>query len=377
MATLSIALCITDLDVGGAERALVELATRLDRSRFLPVVYCLGPRPAMESASCVPPLESVGVEIHFLQGRRKHDLPRVVYRLRQLLSQHRTDLVQSFLFHANLAARLAARTARVSPVVSGIRVAEREQRWHLWADRLTRRWVDRYVCVSRSVAEFSVREAGLSKEKMVVIPNGIDTSTYPAARPANLGPLGISPGQQLVTYVGRLEPQKGLPWLLSTAADWLHRRNDCHLLLVGQGPQRSELERQVASAGLSHRVHFAGWRADVPEILAASRLLVLPSRWEGMPNVILQAMASRLAVVATDVEGIGELLGPDAVAQTVSYGDSSALSQRILGLLEDQGWAEELGRRNRMRVEKEFTIQRMVDAYQGLWESLARADSAD
>lgn len=377
MATLSIALCITDLDIGGAERALVDLATRLDRRRFAPVVYCLGPRPIVEDASCVPPLETEGIGVHFLQGRGKRDLPRVVHQLGRLLVQHQTDLVQSFLFHANLAARLAARRARVRPVLSGIRVAEREQRWHLWADRLTSRWVDRYVCVSRSVAEFSTHEAGLPEDKMVVIPNGINAAAYPAARPASLESLGIPPDRRLVTYIGRLEPQKGLPWLLTTAADWLQRKSDCDLLLVGQGPERPELEQQVVSADLAHRIHFAGWRADVPEILAASHVLVLPSRWEGMPNVVMQAMASRLPVVATDVEGVRELLGPDADAQTVPYGDSSALSQRICGLLEDPGWAGELGRRNRSRVEKEFTIQRAVEAYQDLWESLVGRSFAD
>jgi glycosyltransferase involved in cell wall biosynthesis len=376
MAKLSIALCITDLDIGGAERAVADLATRLDRNRFAPVVYCLGPRPAIEAASCAPPLEKAGIEVHFLGGQRKRDLPNVVRRLGRLLVEHRTDLVQSFLFHANLAARLAARRAGIRPVVSGIRVAERQQRWHLWADRLTSRWVDRYVCVSRSVAEFSIHEAGLPEGKLVVIPNGIDPRACSAAQPADLRPLGIRPDQPLVTYVGRLDPQKGLAWLLSASPQWLQRSQDCDLLLVGRGPERPELERLAASSGFHGRIHFAGWRADVPEILAASRLLVLPSQWEGMPNVVLQAMASGLPVVATDVEGVRELLGPEANSQMVPYGDSQALSERICGLLADRSQAEELGRRNRLRAETEFTLERTVAAYQDLWQSLARADFA-
>jgi starch synthase (maltosyl-transferring) len=295
---------------------------------------------------------------------------QVLRKLARLFIEQKPSLVQSFLFHANLAARLAARRARIRPVVAGIRVAERQQRWHLWLDRATSQWVDRYVCVSRAVADFSIHEAGLPPDKIAVVPNGIDVTDYPCPRPADLRALGIEEHRKVVTYVGRFAAQKGLHWLLSTAPDWLGQAKDCDLLLVGTGPEQAELERAAECSGLSDRIHFAGWRADVPAILAASRLLVLPSRWEGMPNVVLQAMASRLPVVATDVEGVRELLGPDADAQTVRYGDSRALAQRILGLLSDHRKAEELGKINRSRAENLFTLERMVAAYQDLWRSL-------
>ena len=123
----------------------------------------------------------------------------------------------------------------------------------------------------------------------------------------------------MVTFVGRLEKQKGVNWLIESAPLWLAELPDCHLLLVGDGPMRATLESAAAASGLGERIHFAGWRADVPEILAASDLLVLPSAWEGMPNVVLEAMASRRPVVATDVEGVRELLGPGADLQTVPY----------------------------------------------------------
>ena len=116
-------------------------------------------------------------------------------------------------------------------------------------------------------------------------------------------------GRDVVTCIGRLDRQKGLDWLLETAAIWLPQLPRCDLLLVGQGPERRKLEAQCRGLGIGDRVHFAGWRPDVAEILAASRLLVLPSAWEGMPNVVLEAMAAGLPVVATDVEGVRELLG--------------------------------------------------------------------
>ena len=115
-----------------------------------------------------------------------------------------------------------------------------------------------------------------------------------------------------------------------------------------------------------------GWRPDVPEILAASGLLVLPSAWEGMPNVVLEAMASRRPVVATDVEGVRELLGPGAASQTSRYRDTQMLVEKIVGLMSDPKLSTAVGLENRRRAEENFGISRMVAAYEDLWESLAR-----
>jgi len=371
MGKIGVALCITELDVGGAERCLTELATRLDRRRFEPVVYCLGPRPTNDEASCVPALEAAGVEVHCLGGLGIRQLPRVTRVLTAHLASQKPQVLQSFLFHANVVGRIAARKAGVRSVVSGVRVAERGSRWHLWLDRLTRRKVDRYVCVSQAVRDFCVKEAWLPPEKLVVIPNGIDLDKYPAKRPADRAALGIPPGRRLVMFVGRLDRQKGTPWLVDSAPLWLDRLPDFDLLLVGEGPLRTRLERTCQAAGIASRVHFAGWRGDVPEILAASGLLVLPSVWEGMPNVVLEAMASRLPVVATDVEGVRELLGPAADRQIVSLGNSQALADKVVSTLSDQSLAAALGDANRRRAEENFGILRMVRGYASLWESLA------
>ncbi|MHC4405661.1 MAG: glycosyltransferase [Planctomycetota bacterium] len=370
MAKLRVALCITDLDIGGAERCLVELATRLDRDRIEPVVYCLKPLPESDEASCVPALRAAEVDVHCLNARRAWQMPRVVRGLKQRLLRQKPDVVQTFLFHANMAGRIASRRAGVPRVVSGIRVAERQHRWHLWTDRLTSNLVDRYVCVSEAVARFSTERGKLPAEKVVIIPNGIDVRSYPAAQATDLTAYGVPAGQRAITYVGRLDPQKGVPWLMETARQWLPQLPDCDLLVVGGGRDRPKLERFCRRNGLSDRVHFAGWRPNVPEILAASSLLVLPSVWEGMPNVVLQAMASRLPVLATDVEGVRELLGADDDAQIAPYGDSTAFSERLTTLMADARLASRLGQENRERVEGTFTIERMVAAYQDLWESL-------
>ncbi|HUY35625.1 MAG TPA: glycosyltransferase [Pirellulales bacterium] len=367
---LRLALCATELAPGGAERCLVELATRLDRTRFEPVVYSLAPPGARRSL--IERLEAAGVAVHFLAGRGIRSAPGVCRRLAQRLKSQGAEVLQTFLFHANVMGRVAARWAGVPHVVCGLRVAERRANWHLRLDRWTTRLVDQYVCVSDAVRDFSIARGRLTPERMVVIPNGVDLGRFDQAATVDLAALGVPAGRRAVTYVGRLDPQKGLPGLLVGARWWLDHLSDHDLLLVGDGPRRSDLEAEVRRLGLTDRVHFAGWRDDVAEILRASRLLVLPSRWEGMPNVVLEAMAARLPVVATDVEGVRALLGPRADLQTVAKDDPRAFAERVVAVLSDASLAARLGEENRLRAERHFSLGAMVSSYAALYHRLAR-----
>ena len=371
---LRVALCITELDWGGAERCLVRLATGLDRERFEPTVYCLAARPCGEH-TCLTLLEEAGVVMHCLGGKSKWHFPIIVRRLARLFRKNRPHVVQSFLFHANVVAAWAAHRAGVHPVIAGIRVAEHRTSFPLSTDRYFDRWIDRYVCVSRSVADFYRAKNGVRREKLLVIPNGIDMATYPSQCShlpcfMDMSSMGIDPQRRLVCFIGRLEPQKGVCWLVQTAGEWLDKLPGHDLLIVGAGPQRNELEKIAKSKNIVDRVHFAGWRADVPEILARSEMLVLPSVWEGMPNVVMEAMASGLPVVACDVEGVGELLGPLSGPQMVAHGDTGALVEKIISLGSNAEFARGIGKQNRCRIEQNFSLAKMIRAYQHLWESL-------
>lgn len=367
---IRLALLITDLEMGGAERCLVQLATRLDGTRFEAVVYSLAARPPDLRRSLVPVLESRGIQVHHLDGRGLRDAPGVAWRLARLLRAQQPQVLLTFLFHANLLGRVAARLAAVPRVVCGIRVAE-PRRSHLLWDRWTTRLVNVHVCVSQAVADFSRTRGGLPAEKLLVIPNGIDPAEYDAVAPADLELLGVPPGHRVLTYVGRLDPQKGLAGFLGRAAAWLGRLPHHDLLVVGSGPQRDELERLARSCGIAERVHFVGWRNDVPAILRASRLLVLPSQWEGMPNVVLEAMACRLPVAASDVAGVRELLGPAADAQTAPAENPELLWENILTTTSQDELADRLGAENRGRVEAHFNMASMVTQYDWLISRLA------
>lgn len=363
---LRVAFVITELDVGGAERQLTQLATGIDRRFFKPRVYALGEPPRPPREELVRQLQAAEVPVEFLGARRWFHFGPTVERLTERLREFQPHIVQSFLFHANVIGTLAARDAGI-PAVMGIRVAQPSW-WRSRVERHVARHAQRVVSVSQGVAAFARRTLRLRDEQCVVIPNGIDLNVVELSQGADLTLLGIPAGVRPITFVGRIDRQKGadrLAELLPVVAAL-----QTHLLIVGDGPLRTRLEQRFRHLDDAHRVHFAGWQADVPAILKESQLLVLPSRYEGMPNVVLEAMAAGLPVVVTPVEGVAELLGPEADGQIAPY-EPQRWAAAIARLASQADVAKTLGERNRQRVADHFGAQAMVTAYERLYSGLA------
>jgi starch synthase (maltosyl-transferring) len=357
---------ITELDVGGAERSLVSLASRLDRTRWSPQVVGLGPEGPL-----VEDLQRANVPCRCLGVNRNRPL-QAVARLAAALRYHRPELVQSFLFHANVATRLAAPLAGAPWVVGGLRVAERQQRWHLWLDRITARLAAGSVCVSAGVSRFAQEAGGLSADRLTVIPNGIDVARIDDAPPLPRTALGLSQSAHVALFVGRLTEQKGLPELLTAASVVMARQDDWYLVVVGEGSAR-ELLRQWRDEhpALSHRLIELGQRRDVPSLLKTADLLVLSSRWEGMPNVVLEAMAAGRPVVATAAEGTEDLVVPGETGWLTPPGDSQTLAIALLEAAEQSPEERQrFGEAGRRRVKTLFSLDHVVESYEQLWAGL-------
>jgi glycosyltransferase involved in cell wall biosynthesis len=359
---VSVTLAITDLDVGGAERALVALATGLDRRRWRPSVVCLD-----GDAALVKPLRAAGIETVCL-GVDRRNPARAVLHLASAFRRFRPELVQSFLFHANIATRLAAPLAGRPWVVGGVRVAERQRRWHLWLDRLTSRLGTGSVCVSNGVFRYTQEIGRIDPRRLTVIPNGVDPLPFDRAPRADRRALGVPDEATLALFVGRFDPQKGLPVLIEAAAVVASSRPDLHIAFVGDGPERDALIALGQSRpALDGRLHWLGRRDDVPSLLKTADFLVLPSLWEGMPNVVLEAMAARRAVVATAVEGTEDLVVEGRTGWLVPPGDVSALAAALLAASDNPDRLRHQGEAGRDRVETEFTPERVIASYERLW----------
>jgi glycosyltransferase involved in cell wall biosynthesis len=353
-----IAFCITELDPGGAERQLVQLATHLDRKRFEPEVVCLAAEGELAA-----PLRAAGVSVTCLNAGRWD--ARVIFRLRRHFRRTRPDLVQTFLFHANIAGRIAARAAGVPFVVSGIRVAERQKRWHLTLDRLTDRLVDRHVCVSRDVAEFARNEGGLPAEKLLVIPNAVDIEAIANAKPADLSQFGFRACDEVILFVGRLTEQKDPLRLLTAFRSIAEEFPNAKLLFVGSGTLEPQLRKNATD--LMHRVALAGQRSDVPSLMKSAVCLALPSRWEGMPNVVLEAMAAGTPVVAAAVEGVSELLADGKLGTIVHDSSPEGFAGGLRQVLSNRAEAREKSHLAQTLVVKQHAVETMIRTYQGCY----------
>jgi glycosyltransferase involved in cell wall biosynthesis len=360
-----IAFCITELDRGGAERALTRLALGLDRSRWQPRVYCLGPRGCFADE-----LEAGGVTVECFGGRGMLSAPIVLIRLTRALRRFRPAILQTFLFHANFLGRLAGRMARVPRIVSGIRVAERRCRWHVSLDYWTNWLVDHNVCVSQGVADFASNVMRLRRDKLSVIPNGVDYQRFATASSADLRSLGIPDGSRVIISVARLDEQKGIAFLLEAAETVCQDDPNAHFLIAGDGPDRARLTAIAEQRGVTNNVHFVGNRDDVSNMLAASDLFVLPSLWEGMPNALLEAMAAGLPVIATDVEGSRELIESGVNGLLVPAASPVPLAAAIRSILGNVQFGATLARASQNTIEKRFTEESVVSAYDELYRSL-------
>jgi len=361
---IKILYLITDLDVGGAERALVKLATRLDPARFQVSAACLSGRGALGEK-----LSERGIPVTYLDMRGKLDAG-VPFRLRRLLDAEQPDILHTFLFHANIVGRLSALLALDRPIiVAGVRVAERRRR-HLWVEGWTAGLVDKFVAVSEGVRSLMIHRAKIPENKIVTIPNCVDPAEIPQGATDIRAELKLPAGSPLVVTVGRMTKQKGQRFLIEAASRVLKAQADAYFLIIGNGPIEHTLKRQAARLGIAPNVHFLGWRKDAWPIVAGADMFVLPSLWEGMPNALLEAMAAGVPVVGTYVAGTSEIVENDKTGLLVSPSDARVLAQAISGLLMNPERAHDLGQAGREKVLREFTVEKMVAAHEALYLEL-------
>ncbi len=346
---IRVAFCVTELDPGGAERALGQLVTRLDRQVWSPMVIALGPETELSAE-----LAAQGIPVHCLGAKGPRSLG-IIFPLIRILKEFRPAILQTWMFHANILGRFAGFAARVPLVFSGIRVAEHSSRWHLWWERWTRGMVSHHVCVSQDVARFAIKHHRLREANVSVVPNGVDWEQFANAKPANLVKFGIPDGSRTILGVGRLHPQKGWLDLLEATGPLLMDDPQLHVMIIGAGPQLSTLEAWIEQRNLREQVHLPGWQADVLGVMRASDLLVLSSHWEGMPNVVLEAMASGLPLVVTDVAGVAEILPAEHRTNLIKPNDPLSLRIAITAAIEHYDRLLQDAVSAQLYMQKEFT----------------------
>jgi glycosyltransferase involved in cell wall biosynthesis len=353
---------------GGAEQALLTLMAGLDRDRWRPVlVYHVEPdlAPLVEGARDIDvPLIPVSPLPPGSEGARR--VPQFFRTLRRL---------RPSVFHAHLAWPLAAKfalatalLARVPAVVAtaqlfppfGFTRATYAQH------RLLARGIGRYIAVSHGVRRRLSGTLGWPQGKIDVIHNGIDVEAYDGPADDTLH-AALSPDNvPIVLTATRLHEQKGLRYLLEAVPDVPNAR----FVVAGDGPERRALAAQADALGVHDRVVFLGHRDDVPRLLASCDVFVLPSLWEGLPLVLLEAMAARKPVVASLIAGVDEVLVPGETGLLVPPADPAALGAAIEMVTTDLELARQMARAGRARVEEEFSAATMVRRVTRVYDEL-------
>jgi glycosyltransferase involved in cell wall biosynthesis/O-antigen/teichoic acid export membrane protein len=366
---LRVMFVTTSMYVGGAETLLFNLIRRMDRDRFSPELCCL--------KELGPLGEQLNDEIPVYERllRNKFDV-RVLGRLTKLLRERQIDAVITVGAGDKMFwGRLAARRAGVPVILSAIHSTG-------WPDGIT--WLNRrlhslndgFIAVAKPHEQYLIEHERLPREKVHIIPNGVDTERFRLrsgpARETLCRELNISPASPLVGIVAVLRPEKNHELFLQMAARVHREAPEAHFLIIGDGPRRTDLERLTAELNIQSFVHFLGQRTDVPELLCELDVFALTSRNEANPVSILEALAASKPVVATRVGSIPETVLEGKTGYLVDPGDESALSRRIAELLLDPAKARKFGAAGRQHIVEHWSVETMVDEYQGLIESLYR-----
>lgn len=363
----------SSLHYGGAERQIVELARRLDRSRFEPVLCCLDGKDtlARELRPAVPVLP--------LRKRHRLDIT-VVPRLMWLIVRRRIDVVHNFLFDAEIAGRLAGRLCGVSAIVASERnSAYPPMPLHEALLKLTRPLFDLQIANSHAGRAYNLSRLHAPPAVVRVVPNGVDVDRFRPHDVSRLrGLLGIPQGAPVVGMFASFKPQKNHSMFVRVARRLSAALPEARFLLVGHNPSgdpiamahRQKILAALAEAGLAQRCMHLQERSDVEDLYCLCDATVLTSVREGTPNVALESMACGVPVIATDVADNARIIGAGGAVAPLN--DDQAMSAQILQLLQDENVRRRMGTAARQRAVSEFSLERLARSTEAVYLEAVR-----
>lgn len=364
---MNILYLIATLEVGGAEKQLASLVKRIDRTRYNPTVCCLTKEGPFEKE-----LEEAGIRYFVLGKQFKFDFT-VIFKLISLIRQEKSDILHTWMFTSNSFGRVAGIIARVPIIISSERCIDIwKNRFHFFLDSLLSYFTARIVCVSEGVKKFYREHTFIPPGKLITIYNGVET----------VGETNISAEKKkeefglrqniVITTISRLAPQKGIKHLLYAVPKVIENMPEARFLIVGEGNEKGRLENISRDINIDKYVIMPGLRADIKEILSFTNIFVLPSLFEGLPNVIMEAMAARKPVIATRIQGSDELVVENETGILVPPRNPEALADAIINLHNDTEKARRMGIAGRKRVEKYFNVDSMVKKHEKLYDELTQ-----
>jgi glycosyltransferase involved in cell wall biosynthesis len=372
---------ITDLDVGGAEIILARLLSRLDKRELSSFVVGI-----IQDGQIGERIRSLGIPVVALGFKPGIPDPRIISSLFRVIRRQKPDVVHAWMYHACLAAGMAARLIRSVPVVWGIHHTNLDLRCFKLSTAvvarisgLLSRSLSARVLINSHLAGQVHEKIGFDSTRMVFVPNGFDLDDLkpsPTARDLLRRELGLSPETPLIGMVARFDPQKDHRTFVC-AAGLLHQsRPDVHYVMCGKGITRDNpsLMRWCLEAGIGNVAHLLGLRANAPALTAALDIASLSSAGESFPNVIGEAMACEIPCVATDVGDCREIIGETGlVVPPREPALLAAAWEKLLAMPSKD--RKELGKMARMRIQEHYNLDTMARRHEALYRELEQSRS--
>ena len=369
-------LFLTDeMEVGGTQRQIVYIAAQLDRNRFEPTVLYF-----RNSSFLVTELKLAGVKVIEVKKHGRLDLS-FLWRLVHILRQGRFDVMHCFAFSGELwgtVARWLLIPSKRPALITSVRgTYEWYSRWQWALKRRVSAQSCRVVANSYMGAQYACEHMGLAQHAISVVHNGVQAIQATPGHAARVRQqLCISSADVMVLFVGRLVDHKDLPTLLRAVARLRGELPAMRLVIVGDGPLRGDVSRQITAMALGETVVLLGERHDIPDLIAAADLVVLTSVREGLSNVILEGMIGGKPIIASRAGGNVELVKHGRNGLLFDIGDDAGLADALRRLANDEPLRLRLGEGGRLRAHREFSIPSMVQAYERYYEDAVRESTA-
>ncbi len=373
---------ITRLIVGGAQQNTIDTCTYLSREMYDTEII-VGPQTGPEG-ELLSEAGRRGVRLHVIHELVREISPaRDAAALMKMVSYFRAQkprIVHTHSSKAGILGRWAARIAGVPVIVHTVHGwgYHEYQPAHIrllyqYLERITARITDKMIVVSDCNAEKGLSDAIGSRDLYTTIHSSIDIDAF---SPEKYDPVrirrsfGFSAHAPVIGMVGRLSSQKNPADFVRAAALVKQKKPEAAFLFVGDGPLRSGIERQITQCGLEGSVVLAGLRDDVPALLACMDVFILTSLWEGLPRVIVQAMAAGVPVVANGVDGVREIIRNGTNGFMVDPGDTASMADRVISLLECPDLRASVTRQAHATVRQEFSLWSMIGRIEEIYGEL-------
>jgi len=373
MSRIRVLEMIDQPSLGGGPKAVLLLAASLDPSNF-DVSVCSEP-----GGPLVKELRSLGVRHHPASFGKKH-WRRNISQIRRILKDESVDILHTHGGVAGFFGRWAARKNKVPVIIHtlhGIHYLHYrnplQRRLYIHLEKIFSRFTDKLIFVSGADGKQAKRFRLAPDPKMAIIKNGVDLRGLPTARDSGRirSELGLAGNGPLVGTVSRLHRQKGVVYLIRAAAQIREAFPGVKVVCAGGGPLRSKMEDEIRKLGLQGTVILLGETPEAVRLISALDVFILPSLWEGLPFVLIEAAALGKPIVATDAEGNREIITSGETGILVPARKPAALAEAVIGLLHDKGLAGRLAASAQKRVPSRFALSRMIreteDLYLAAW----------